>query len=133
MRSHFSSTTQPAAHAACLSWFGSAMPHIHGLDLGSGRNVCRALEGRALTQRCLTAAGLRSAAFKISGSSPHDSRHGLYRTLIHAHGERVRPSQKPCFTRKYGHVISLLIMDRFQSVARRFESYLGAQTWLDPG
>src|SRR5215212_3503538 len=39
------------------------------LDLGSGRNVCRALWG-ALPQRCLTAARLGSAAFKIVGA-PH--------------------------------------------------------------
>src|SRR5215212_7044147 len=38
------------------------------LDLGSGRNVCRALWG-ALTQRCLRAR-LGSAAFKIVGA-PH--------------------------------------------------------------
>ena len=42
--------------------------------------------------------------------SPHDSLHGLYRTLILAHGESVTSSQKRCFTRKYGHAASLLIM-----------------------
>jgi len=46
VRSHFSSTTQPAAHAACLSWFGSAMPHIHALGLGSGRRFVEHVGGR---------------------------------------------------------------------------------------
>jgi hypothetical protein len=53
------------------------------------------------------------ATFKIIGRSPHDSLHGLYRALILAHGECVTRRWKRCFTREYGHTISLLIMVRF--------------------
>jgi hypothetical protein len=48
--------------------------------------------------------------FQDRQRSPHDSLHGLYRALILAHGERAKRPRKCCFTRKYSHAGSLLIM-----------------------
>ncbi len=70
------------------------------------------LAGRALTQIGVTdgpqTPGDRD--FQDHGRSPHDSPHGLYRTLILATGQRVTWPRKCTFTREYGHVVSLLIM-----------------------
>jgi hypothetical protein len=56
---------------------------------------------------------LGTADFQDHGRSPHDSPHGLYRTLILAIGERATWSRKCAFTREYGHVVSLWIMACF--------------------
>src|SRR5512132_1329459 len=45
--------------------------------------------------------------------SPHDSLHDLYRSIILAHGERVKWPPKWCLTREYSRTFALLIMDCF--------------------
>ena len=67
-----------------MVWPGNAAHQR--LNLGSGRNVCPVLAGRALTQRYVIAARLVSATFVIVGA-PHMTPYMLYRTLILAHGD----------------------------------------------
>ena len=104
------------------------------LDLGQGRNVGRGPRGSGAHADI----GVGSETpgdrdLQDRKRSPHDSLHGFYGAIILAHGERVAWRRKCGFTRKYSHAVSLLIMDCFKSVGRRFESYRGRNTWLRPG